>query len=201
VKGFLNAYTLVPVNPLLFNIGQAYRRAGDPEKALSYYEKYVSFEPNGAQVAEAKEHIQKLKEDIETAKRDREREDEERRAKEGVEAQARAEAERKKNEALAEQRRRDAATAGKGLRTGGLVVGAAGVVAVGVGVALATGDGSKAAPIALIGAGGAAIVAGTTMFLIGRGKRNKALEEASRTSLIVPHVTGDTVGVAWITSF
>src|SRR5687767_4485926 len=58
VQGFLTAYQLLPVNPLLFNIGQAYRLTGEPEKALSYYEKYVAFEPNGAQVAEAKDHIQ-----------------------------------------------------------------------------------------------------------------------------------------------
>jgi tetratricopeptide (TPR) repeat protein len=199
VQGFLQAYQLVPVNPLLFNIGQAYRLSGDPEKALSYYEKYVAFEPNGPQVPEAKDHIQKLREEIETAKRDKEREDAERLTLADAEAK-RAEAERQQREAQAAAARAEANKAGSGLRTAGLVVAGAGVVAAGVGVALYSGADSKAMPAALIGAGAAGIAAGTTMYLIGRKKRSNAMKAAG-VAMVVPQITGDTVGVAWITVF
>jgi tetratricopeptide (TPR) repeat protein len=200
VKGFLTAYQLVPVNPLLFNIGQAYRLSGEPDKALSYYEKYVAFEPNGAQVSEAKDHIQKLKEDIETQRRETARDQADREREQQL-AQARAEEQRKRQEEAERARQRSAETAGSGLRTGGLVVAGVGVVAAGVGIGLLVGsDGSKTAPAALIGVGGAAIVAGTTMYLLGRKKRSDATK-ASSSAMLVPQITSDTLGVAWITSF
>src|SRR5688572_3358489 len=115
VQGFLEAYQLVPTNPLLFNIGQAYRLSGEKEKALSYYEKYVSFEPGGAQVTEAKDHIQKLREEIETARRDQERAEQERLAREQADAAKREEEERQRSAALAAQRRAEAGKAGSGL--------------------------------------------------------------------------------------
>lgn len=198
VKGFIAAYTMVPANPLLFNIGQAYRLSGEPEKALSYYEKYVAFEPGGAQVAEAKEHIQKLKEDVETAKHDKERSQAEMRAKAEAEERARADEQRKSAELA--QRQRDAETAGSGLRTGGLVVGGLGVAALGAGIAVAAG-GTKGAGFALVGVGAAGVIAGTTMYIIGRKKRSQAMASAGKTAFLVPEITGDTVGVAWIVTF
>lgn len=200
VKGFVEAYQIVPTNPLLFNIGQAYRLSGEKEKALSYYEKYVTFEPGGAQVPEAKEHIQKLKEEIETARRDKEAQDAERQAKERAEAEARAEAEKKRNAELAVKLRAEAKEKGKGLRLGGLVVGGVGVVALGVGVALGASDEFDGKSLALIGVGGAAVVAGGVMYFLGVKQRNDA-EKAIPATALVPTVSGDSFGLAWVGSF
>jgi len=201
VKGFLEAYQLVPTNPLLFNIGQAYRLSGEKEKALSYYEKYVSFEPGGAQVPEAKDHIQKLREELETARRDQDRAEQERLAREQAEAAQRAEEERKRNEELTKQKQAEAAKAGSGLRTGGLVVGGVGVAALGVGIALAATDGFDGKSGAAIGIGGAAVVAGGVMYYLGVKQRNQAREAAGTVSLVVPTLTPHAVGVAWLTTF
>jgi tetratricopeptide (TPR) repeat protein len=201
VQGFLEAYQLVPTNPLLFNIGQAYRLSGDKEKALSYYEKYVAFEPGGAQVPEAKDHIQNLREELETARRDQERIEQERLAREQADAARRAEEERQRSEQLAAQRRAEARKAGSGLRTGGLVVGGIGVVALGVGVALAAGDGFDAKSGAAIGVGGAALVAGGVMYYLGAKQRSDAEAAAGKVSLVVPALTPTSVGVVYLATF
>src|SRR5262245_44104540 len=161
VKGFLSAYQLVPANPLLFNIGQAYRLAGHKDKALAYYEKYVEFEPGGAQVPEAKEHTRVLKEEVETKRREQEARDAEERSKrEAASAAARAEEDKRRTAEIA-HKREEAASAGRGLRIGGIVVGLAGVAAVGTGAALAASDGKLSGKAAAVGGVGvAAIVAG-----------------------------------------
>ena len=201
VKGYLEAYQIVPTNPLLFNIGQAYRLAGDKEKALSYYEKYVSFEPGGAQVPEAKDHIQKLQEEVETARRDQERIEAERQAQEQAAAAQRAEEERKRNEELMKQQRAEAAKAGSGLRTGGLVVGGIGLAGVITGAVLAATDGFDAKSGAALGVGGAAVIAGGVMYYLGAKQRSEAQAKVGKVSLLVPTLTPDAVGVAWLTTF
>ncbi len=200
VKEFLAAYQAYPANPLLFNIGQAYRLSGDKEKALAYYEKYVEFEPNGGQVGEVKGYIKALKEDVEAIRKQREAE-EQARAQAEAEAQARAKAEADKKRAAEEARRRaEADSAGSGLRTGGLIIGGAGVVALGVGIALAAGS-NKGAGIG-VGAGGvAAIGVGTAMYLIGVGQRNDARAQAGVVSLVVPTITDGALGLSWVGSF
>ncbi len=201
VKEFLQAYTLVPVNPLLFNIGQAYRLSGDEEKALSYYEKYVSFEPNGAQVPEAREHIRVLQERVETARREREATEAEQRTKEEQERMAREEEERKRAAAENARRLAEVRSEGSGLRTGGLVVGGLGVAALGVGVALGASDSFDGKSVALMAGGGAALVAGGVMYVLGVKKRSAAEARLRTTSLIVPQVTDHAFGVSWITIF
>jgi tetratricopeptide (TPR) repeat protein len=201
VQGFLEAYQIVPTNPLLFNIGQAYRLAGDSEKALSYYEKYVAFEPGGPQVPEAKDHIQKLKEEVETARREKERLEAERRAQEEAAAAQRAEEERRRNQELVKQQRAEAGRAGRGLRTGGLVVGGIGVAAVVAGAVLAATDGFDAKSGAALGVGGAALVAGGVLYYLGVKQRSDAEARVGKVSILLPTLTPDAVGVAWLTTF
>lgn len=205
VKEYLAAYQLAPINSLLFNIGQAYRLSGDNEKALAYYEKYVEFEPGGAQVVETKQHIAELKEGIETAKHELKLKDEEA-ARQKAEADARAEEEAKARANADAQSRAQAGDAGKGLRIGGLVVGGIGVVAVGVGIAVAA-SGTTGAGIGIAGAGVAAIGAGTAMFIVGRNQHRDAMAKSGPTSMpsmpsmIVPAVAPGFYGAAWVGSF
>jgi tetratricopeptide (TPR) repeat protein len=200
MKEFLAAYQAFPANTLLFNIGQTYRMQGDKEKALAYYEKYVEFEPSGGQVSEAKQHIKELKEDVEAARRQKEAEDQAR-AQAEAEAQAKAKADADRKRAEEEARRRaEADSAGSGLRTGGLVVAGAGVVAAGVGVALIAGD-SKGAGYAIGGAGIGAVAIGTVMYFIGVGQRNDAQAQLGKTALLVPSIGNGAVGLSWVGNF
>jgi tetratricopeptide (TPR) repeat protein len=201
VKEFLTAYTLVPVNPLLFNIGQAYRLSGEREKALSYYEKYVSFEPNGAQVPDAKKYIQELKTVLETEKREREAREAEQRQKDEAAAAARAEEERKQKAAELARKRADAASAGSGLRTAGLVIGGLGVVGVGAGIAIGASSKFDGKAIAITGVGGAALVTGIVLYVIGANERSNAEAALQKTSLILPQIGEHSFGLAWLSTF
>jgi tetratricopeptide (TPR) repeat protein len=204
VQGFLTAYQLVPsANQLLYNIGQAYRMSDDPEKALSYYEKFVAFSPNSAEVPLAKQYIADLKVKAETERRERELKGEEERRKQEqqAEAQRKAEEEKQRNAQLLIAQRRDAEQAGSGLRVGGLVVGGLGVVGVGVGIGLAASDKFDAKSGVAIGVGGAALVAGGVMYYLGVKKRSDARAALPKTGLLVPLIHGDAVGVAWMTQF
>jgi tetratricopeptide (TPR) repeat protein len=201
VREFLQAYTLVPVNPLLFNIGQAYRRSGDAEKALSYYEKYVAFEPGGGQVAEAKEHITALKIQVEDARRERAQADEERRAREEEERRVREEAERAHAEAELARRRAEVDKVGGGKRTAGLVLGGLGLAGLGVGVALAATDGLDAKSAAIGGAGAAALITGGVLYYLGVKERRDARAALGPTSALVPQLGPGSFGLAWLTTF
>jgi tetratricopeptide (TPR) repeat protein len=199
VKEFLAAYQAAPVNSLLFNIGQAYRLSGDSDKALAYYEKYVEFEPNGPQIADAKKYVAELKEKIETAKHEQELKDEEA-ARAKAEADAKAAEDAKARAANDVQARARAEDAGKGLRTGGLVVGLVGVAAAGVGIAVAAGS-STGAGIGIAAGGGAMIIGGTVMYLVGKGQQRDAMAKAGPTSMILPTVAPGFYGAVWAGGF
>jgi tetratricopeptide (TPR) repeat protein len=202
VEGFLNAYQLYPAaNALLFNIGQAYRMAGDPEKALSYYEKFVQFEPGNPNVPEAKKHISDLQQKALEQQMERDRLAAEQKRIEEEAAAKRAEEEKQARAAQLATQRAEADKAGSGLRTGGLIVGGLGAVGVGVGVALAASDGIDAKSGVALGVGGAALVAGGVMYFLGVKQRSDARRALPSAGLIVPTVTGDAVGVAWLTHF
>src|SRR5690606_26089296 len=51
---YMRAYSLVSHPILLFNIGQAHRLAGRPERATPLYERYLAIEPDGEQAATAR---------------------------------------------------------------------------------------------------------------------------------------------------
>jgi tetratricopeptide (TPR) repeat protein len=50
---YLKAFSLDPHPLLLFNVGQAHRLAGCPERAVPFYERYLTLEPGGKQAAAA----------------------------------------------------------------------------------------------------------------------------------------------------
>ena len=50
---YLKAFSLDPHPLLLFNVGQAHRLAGCPERAVPFYERYLALEPKGTQSAAA----------------------------------------------------------------------------------------------------------------------------------------------------
>ena len=200
VQEYLTAYQLAPLNGLLFNIGQSYRMAGDKEKALAYYEKYVEFEPAGAQVTDAKQYIQDLKVDVETSKKERETQEAEAREKAEADAKAKAAADTKAKAATDAKARAEAEDAGSGLRTGGYVVGGLGVAAVAVGIAVAAG-GSSGAGIGVAAGGAALIGGGIAMYIVGNNQKKEALQKAGLTSFVVPTVAPGFAGVAWGGSF
>ena len=57
---FEEAYTLRPDAGLLFNAAQAARLGGDLPRAQTLYSSYVSFHPDGANLAEAKLNLEKI---------------------------------------------------------------------------------------------------------------------------------------------
>lgn len=57
---FEAAYTLRPDAGLLFNAAQAARLGGDLTRAQTLYSSYVSFHPDGANIAEAKLNLEKI---------------------------------------------------------------------------------------------------------------------------------------------
>lgn len=63
---YLEAYDNFAEPEFLFNVGEAYRLAEDPESAVKYYKEYLQLDPNGRGAADAKAAIEKLEPLIET---------------------------------------------------------------------------------------------------------------------------------------
>jgi tetratricopeptide (TPR) repeat protein len=99
-REYEQAYELVALPELLFNIGQAYRLKGDKPKAIAAYQRYLDKLPEGPLAEEARNHVAALKlkiqiEQAEAAKRKAEEEAAaaQRRAAEEAAARRRLEAE------------------------------------------------------------------------------------------------------------
>lgn len=58
---YLKAFSLVPHPILLFNVAQAHRLAGQPDKAVPFYERYLTLEPDGAEAATARAYLSESK--------------------------------------------------------------------------------------------------------------------------------------------
>lgn len=65
IAKYNQAFALVPLPLLLFDLGQAYRMRGEREKAVEHYRKYLDVDPNGKGAAEAREHLEELSAQIE----------------------------------------------------------------------------------------------------------------------------------------
>src|SRR5690349_21363440 len=52
---YMRAFSLEPHPLLLFNVAQALRLAGCAERAVSFYERYLTLEPRGGESAAARE--------------------------------------------------------------------------------------------------------------------------------------------------
>jgi tetratricopeptide (TPR) repeat protein len=66
---YLAAYKLKPDSALLYNAAQAYRLAGNQEKALILYKNYVQFYPHESNIDEVHTQIAKLKDAIAAAEK------------------------------------------------------------------------------------------------------------------------------------
>jgi tetratricopeptide (TPR) repeat protein len=112
------AYEADPRPEMLFNIAQAYRLAKLKEQALDYFKQYLDKQPNGAGSDEARKHVVTLTQEIDQEKAA---------AKEPVTVLP----------PDGPMERVSIEDHGKGLRYTGLAIGAAGVIAVGLGVKFA----------------------------------------------------------------
>ena len=65
IDEYREAYKLLPLPDLLFNLGQAYRLKGDLKTAADHYRRYLADKPTGPVSDEAREHLA----EIETASR------------------------------------------------------------------------------------------------------------------------------------
>jgi tetratricopeptide (TPR) repeat protein len=66
-------YRVKPAPQFLYNIAQAYRLSKRPEKALSFYQKYLKLDPKAANRAEVERHIAALTTIVESQKQAAER--------------------------------------------------------------------------------------------------------------------------------
>jgi len=142
------AYELSQIPDLLFNLGQAYRLAGDARTAVDFYRKYLDAAPGGRGAADAQAFIVTLSRELEAedaaARKKAEAEAAAARKKAEAEAAARKKAEDEAaRRAAARPAKDDTRTttttrrkpgAGRGLRIAGLVTAGGGVVLTGVGV-------------------------------------------------------------------
>jgi PEGA domain len=58
---YMRAFTLDPHPLLLFNVGQAFRLADCPERAVPFYERYLALDPDGAESATARAILAEIK--------------------------------------------------------------------------------------------------------------------------------------------
>lgn len=68
VTEFERAYTAKPDPVLLYNLGQANRLSGQPEKAIGFYRNYLRNLPDAANQDEVRKHIDKLQKQIDVQK-------------------------------------------------------------------------------------------------------------------------------------
>jgi hypothetical protein len=69
IKEWEAGFRLKPVPQFLYNIAQAYRLSKRPEKALSFYQKYLRLDPKAANKAEVDHHIALLTKIVEDQKK------------------------------------------------------------------------------------------------------------------------------------
>ncbi len=58
---YMRAFALDPHPLLLFNVGQAHRLAGCPQRAVPFYERYLALEPSGTQAPAAQAALAEIK--------------------------------------------------------------------------------------------------------------------------------------------
>ncbi|HLU66391.1 MAG TPA: tetratricopeptide repeat protein [Kofleriaceae bacterium] len=89
---YLEAYRHFPAPEFLYNAGQVYRLAGDRERAIEHYRRYLDLEPEGAGADNAREFIAELEAAIAAERRTAERKTKETGADQGSGAGAGADA-------------------------------------------------------------------------------------------------------------
>ena len=202
IAEYLAAYAKFPDAEFYFNIGEVYRRKGDDEHALEYFQKYLELDPKGRGAATARTAVDELGKSLEARKQAAA-------AEAARQAEADAAARRRAQASVrpapvappitplvpAPSPEQPAGHAGRGLRIGGLVSAGIGVAALGAGVYFglrarkidkeaagwevfdadryAEGEAAERNAIIAISAGGAAVVAGGVLYYLGH-RRGKA---------------------------
>ena len=69
IEGYERAQKIKPASGLFFNLGNAFKQAGEPEKALDAFRTYLKRMPNGAKRAEAQKAIETIEAEMEAAKK------------------------------------------------------------------------------------------------------------------------------------
>jgi len=108
VVEYQSAYDLVPKPALLFNIGLAYENMGDAEHAIESYQRYLTEDPKGPKVAEARARSEAI-----VRRRQAEQERSEREAREQARRDAEAREQARRDAEAREQARRDAERAAR----------------------------------------------------------------------------------------
>lgn len=107
LTALLKAYELQPLPLLLFNIAQAYRKAGKREEALRYYERFVATAPQSPLTPEAEAHSAALRAEFAAERAARDRADAEKLSEQARVRLNEAEAMAAKNEAARQQAQAD----------------------------------------------------------------------------------------------
>jgi tetratricopeptide (TPR) repeat protein len=105
IQAYQAAYDLAPLPGFLYNLGQAWRQKGERERAIAFYERYLTVEPKGKASAAARANIDELRKEI-AAEKQRAEDEARRKAEEQrrrAEEEQRAEEERQLREAAARQ--------------------------------------------------------------------------------------------------
>ena len=166
IAAYQAAFDLAPLPGLLFNLGQAHRLKGDRREALSHYRRYLATAPTGRAAVEAEGHVRALEDALAST----------------PPAPAPAPAPAPENPAPPPAHR------GNPLRVVGYVTAGAGLAALGAGVYFGlharnlardnevmfdpdderAGEAAERNMLIASAIGGAALVAGVTMILLGR---------------------------------
>ncbi len=134
---YLSAYALYPDPEFFFNAGRVLRHAGDLDRALRYYERYLELDPDGRGAGAAEEQVEALRKELAAAQDDEPRpeDDEPPEAKDPDAAPAAGDVTDPgpldPADPDAELYEADAGQPSRGMRIAGIATGTAGVVALG----------------------------------------------------------------------
>lgn len=222
---FLKAYELYQDAEFYFNAAEMYRLAGDRDRAVEYFKKYLVAHPDGRVSQAAKASVEELTSEMVAAQARRAQEDaakEEaardqrdkaaREQKGAAPARPETELERGSDEDAEPDSERPS---GKSFKLAGMASGAVGFLSLALGAkygldASSTSDelsvkydpqtekdGAAAEQKMFIfyGVGAAALIAGGVLYYIGHGRSSRA--ERARTVSVTPHLDGDRVTL-WV---
>jgi hypothetical protein len=214
---YLEAYKLAPLHTLLSNVGTEYQKAGKPFDALRYFCMYLEKDPAGVNVTYATAKAKALQ--IELGNKDVTDQDVCKPKAPPKAPPTTTTATSTEVKETAEPPKPKAKDPGRGMKLGGLAVGAAGLAMTGLGVYFgiqaqaatdlvnehkmgdpwpddivereARGQRDENLQIGFLVAGGAAVIAGGALYYVGHSKK-----PVERPVAVVPTATHSSVGIA-----
>ena len=226
VREYLLAYELQPSAGLLFNIAQAYLLAGDRDKALEHYRAYLREEPEGEVSELARKRIAEIEDQIAAENLEAPPVQEDQGADQGQGEGTAQDAGRDVIAPVPEADSEPAGSPGSGLRWAGLAVAGVGVVGLGLGVKFgldasdvqdriesqpegtpwtfddlyAEGEAKSRNMWISYGVGGAALIAGGALYVLGMNAANSETS-GERQLAIVPVWDGSGSGLVLVGGF